>query len=76
MVRYKSDKEAAMQFRCSKNVIAKYTRDECILVNGSNGNCHILNETAAWLLSISNKFNWGMHFTPVATIYCGFDLRR
>ena len=26
-------------------------------------------------ISGNNKF-WGMHFTPVATIYCGFDLRR
>jgi hypothetical protein len=30
--------------------------NECLALDGSTGSCHVLNETAGWLLSVSKDF--------------------
>lgn len=44
-----------MQFKRVSHVVPNYIKDECLVLDGSNGSCHILNETAGWLLHISKE---------------------
>ena len=45
-----------MEFRRLESVVSSALGDECLALDGSSGSCHVLNETAGWLLSISKDF--------------------
>jgi hypothetical protein len=45
-----------MEFRKPDHIATTYVGEECLVLDGATGSCHILNETAGWLLSICSNF--------------------
>jgi len=45
-----------MEFRIKPNVTLTKVSNESVAFDTSDGSCHILNETAGWLLSICTDF--------------------
>lgn len=44
-----------MKFRRFQHVIVQSIGDESLAYDGTNGFCHTMNETAGWILSVSDK---------------------
>ncbi len=45
-----------MEFKRSPDLSVNHISDECVVLDGSDGGCHVLSETAGWLLSIADDF--------------------
>jgi hypothetical protein len=45
-----------MEFKRRSHIMVSQVGEECLTLDASSGTCHVLNQTAGWLVSIADSF--------------------